>query len=977
MVRVRAAFTLAIALSADAAFAQQSASELRGTVVDPQNAALPGVVLRIRNEDSGLYRLARTHPDGTYFVSGLPPGRYEIRASRTGFKQSAQSGVRLEVGRTTTLDIVLLVGPIADSVTVEAGTPLIDALSKSVGGHIGSDELLGLPSANRSFVGYIALLPGIVAIPADALGADAVSVNGIDPRHNNFLLDGANNNDDYLGQRAGTQARTPVEAIQEFQVLTHQFDAEFGRATGAVINAVTRRGSNAFHGSAFSFFQDSRLTSRDFFTRQNGLPEPDVEQQQYGGTLGGPIVRNKSHFFFSLEAIRADRATSVNIPSRPDLNAAGTTRGRAWNTIVRFDHQPAAAHAWGMRWLRESSPQDNVLIPAGGRQVTLKAAREEDDVDQTAVGSLQSVFGNSRVNTLRVAFTGENVAFANPGFNSNGRRQDLLPPTLQYQTFVDQQSDTATARSDHSWSVEDTVSWFVPARGGSHDLKFGLQYQYAAVTNTNQGMLNGVFEFRANTPFDPAIPATYPERLQIRVPGPSDLAMHGHFVSTFFQDRWRVGDRLTVSLGIRYDFESIPLREQGNPAFTEPARFPKDSNNVAPRVGFTYSPDAAKRSVLRAGYGIFYDRTALELLAPIVTAGTFSASFVAFFPANGVDPGPSQGELPIEPMLRNGPTIDAEALRQLFRPDVRVRNMGTVFLDDPNRRVPRADQFSLGFSRQLGTTVAVNADFVHARGRDQLMTRDLNPGLRADASRTGAVVRVNPEFTTAVLELVNLARTDYDALEVHLEKRHSRGFSARVSYTLAYSRGNTSGTGSTQILLQSLDDLRLDANRGPTDFDRRHNFVAAGSMRVPRTGGLTISGIARALSGVPFSLIDSTTDADRNGILFDFLPAGSYRGNGPNAIPVTYKGGRNGAYGPGIVQLDLRAGYRLFVAGDRALDVFGELFNVTDRAAFENPTTAVLGHPAADRRMTDFLVLRSLRPGAVPRTGQIGVRFRF
>ena len=973
----RAALGLAILLTAGPLYAQQGAAELRGTVVDQQGGLLGAVVLRVRNQATGVYRLTRSNPDGTYFVSGLPPGGYDIRASLVGFKQSTQSGIRVEVGRTTTVDITLVVGPVSDSVTVEAITPLLDATSKTIGGRIGSEELLGLPSANRSFVGFIGLLPGVVPIPADALGADAVSVNGIDPRNNNFLLDGANNNDDYLGQRAGTQARTPIEAIQEFQVLIHQFDAEFGRATGAVVNAVTRQGSNAFQGSAFSFFQDSRLTSRDFFTRQNDLPEPDAQQQQFGGTIGGPLVRNKAHFFFSFEGIRADRATAVNIPSRPDLNAAATTSGRAWNTIVRFDHQAAAAHTWGIRWLRESSPQEHVLIPSGGRQVTLNAARDEDDVDQTTVGSLQSVFGNSLLNSLRIAFTRENVAFANPGFNSNGRQQELLPATLQYQTFIDQQNDVATARIDNAWSIEDTVSWFVPARGGSHDLKFGFQYQYGAVENTNQNTANGLFEFRTNTSFNSADPTTYPERLQIRVPGPADLSMKGHFVSLFVQDRWRAGDRLTVSLGVRYDLESIPLREADNPAFSDPARYPVDADNVGPRLGFTYALDRARRSLVRGGYGIFYDKTSLELLAPIVTSGRFSSSFIAFFPANGIDPGPSQGRLPVEPMLRNGPTVDWNTIRQLFPPGVRSRNMGTVFFDSPDRRVPRADQISIGYSRQIGSTLAMSADVVHARGRDQLMTRDLNPGLRADTSRTGPVTRVNPEFTTSVLELVNLGRTDYDALELQLEKRYSRGLSGRVSYTLASSRGNTPGTGSPQILLQSLDDLRLDANEGPTDFDRRHNLVVSGTVRVPKTGGLTISGIARALSGLPFSLIDSSTDPDRNGILFDFLPAGMYRGSGLNAIPVAYKGGRNGAYGPGVFQLDLRAGYRLLEDDSRTLDLFGEIFNATDRTAFDNPTTSVLGHPSADRRMTDFLVLRSLRPGAVPRTGQIGVRFAF
>jgi hypothetical protein len=179
------------------------------------------------------------------------------------------------------------------------------------------------------------------------------------------------------------------------------------------------------------------------------------------------------------------------------------------------------------------------------------------------------------------------------------------------------------------------------------------------------------------------------------------------------------------------------------------------------------------------------------------------------------------------------------------------------------------------------------------------------------------------------------------------------------------------------VLSQLGDDLRLDANHGPTDFDRRHNLVVSGTYRVPRTGGLTVSGIARALSGLPFTIIDSSTDPDRNGILFDSLPAGTYSGTGRNAMAVAYKGGRNGAYGPGFFQLDLRAGYRLVTDGSRTLDVFGELFNVSDRAAFDNPVTAVLGHPAADRRLMDFLVLRSLRPGSIPRTGQIGVRFGF
>jgi hypothetical protein len=974
----RAVFTATLILVGTTAWAQQGTAELRGVVFDQQQAILPGVTITVRNEDTGMFRETTSNADGTYFITGVAPGEYEIRALLSGFKQYMRPGVRLEVGRTTTVDVTLEVGRVEEAVTVTAETPLVDVTSKEVGGHITSRELTDLPSVNRNFIGFVGLLPGIVPnISTESFGSDAVVVNGTDSRNNNYMVDGANNNDDVIGQRAGTQARTPIEAIQEFQVLTHQFDAEFGRTTGAVINAVTKQGTNRLRGSSFAFVQDAALTTRDFFATQNNLSKPETRQQQYGGTLGGPVVKDKAHFFFSLERVLVDRATTINIPARPEFNTATTTRDRVWNTILRFDNQLNANHTWGVRWLREASPQKNQIVPVGGRQVTLNAAREESDVDQTTVGTLNSVLGNARLNAVRVAFTRENVSFGNPGFNGNGRHQDQLPPTLQYLTFVDQQSDVAQARINDAYSLEDTLSWFVPGRGGDHDLKFGIQYQLTTADNTNQGTLNGLFVFRGDQPFNPANPATYPERLQIRVPGPADFSMKAHFASGFAQDKWRLNDRLTLSLGLRYDIEVIPLREENNPAFTDADAYPVDKNNVAPRVGFAYSLDASNRSVLRGGYGLFFDKTHFELITAIITAGVFSDSFLVNVPANAADPGPSRGEFPSEPLLRGGPVVNSALIGQLFPAGSRVRNTGTVFFDSPDRRVPHTHQVTIGYERQLGTNTSASVDYVHSLGRDLFMSRDLNPGVRVDTSRTGTVVRVNPQFATSVLQRTNLGSTDYDALELHVDKRLSRDISAKVSYTLSYSRGDTSGNGIPQSLVQVLDDLRLDTNQGPTDFDRRHNFVVSATARVPRTGGLTVSAVARALSGLPFSLIDSNTDADRNGILFDLLPAGSYSGTGRNAISVDYNGKRNGAYGPGFFQLDMRVGYRLRAGSDRTLDVFGEIFNVTNRANFDSPTTFVLGHPVADRRLTDFLLLTTLRPGGIPRTGQLGLRFGF
>jgi hypothetical protein len=975
---VSAVLTAAVLLLATAASAQQGTSELRGVVLDSQTAVLPGVTLTIRNQDTGMFREAVSNTDGTYFVTGLPPGPYEIRAMLSGFKQYTRPDVTLEIGKTTTLDVSMEVGRVEEVVTVTAEAPIVDVSSKEIGGRLTGRDLTDLPSVNRNFVGLIGLLPGIVPnISTESFGSDAIFVNGTDSRNNNFFVDGANNNDDFIGQRAGTQARTPIEAIQEFQVLTHQFDAEFGRTTGAVINAVTKQGTNRFRGSAFSFFQDASLTKKDFFANQNNLPKPDTKQQQFGGTIGGPIVRDRAHFFFSVERVMIDRATTINIPARPEFNTASTTQDRVWNTIIRGDQQLSANHTWGVRWLRESSPQRNQLVPVLGRQVTLNAAREESDVDQATVGTLTSVLGNARVNTARVSFTRENVAFGNPGFNSNGRRQDELPPTLQFLDFVDQQSEVAQSRINNAWQLEDTFSWFIPGKRGDHDLKVGIQYQYSSADFNDQGFANGFFTFRGNEPFNAANPSTYPERLDIRVPGPSAYFMKAHFGSAFAQDKWRVNSRLTLSLGVRYDVEVVPLAEENNPAFTDQNGYPVDKNNLAPRLGFAYSADGNNRSVVRGGYGLFFDKTHFELISNIINTGVFSDSFRVLIPANAADPGPSLGQLPSDPLLRGGPTVNRQLLNQLYPPGSRIRNTGTVFVDDPDRRIPFTQQATIGYERQLGGVASASVDYVHAWARDLFMSREINPGLRVDTTRTGVVNRVNPQFLQSVLQRANLGSTDYDALEFQLDKRFSRNYSARVSYTLSYSRGNTSGNFIPQSLVQRLDDLRLDANEGPTDFDRRHNLVISGSAQVPRTGGMTVSFVARALSGLPFTVTDSNVDADQNAILFDMLPSGSYSGTGANAITVDFDGKRNGAYGPGFFQLDTRIGYRISAGGQRTLAVFGEIFNITNRANFDNPITMLLNHPVADRRLANFLQLIALRPGAVPRTGQFGIRLGF
>jgi len=961
-------FLAAVVLLAGAAplLAQQGTSELRGRVVDQQQAALPGVTITVRNQESGLFRETVSGPDGSFFLSAMTPGVYQIEATLQGFKKYQRGEIRLEVGRTTAIEVPLEVGAIQEAITVTAEATLVDTTSKEIGGNVGVQELSDVPTFNRNFTGYLGLLPGIVAgTSSNSFGADSINVNGQTVRNVNYTFDGSNNNDTFNAGNGGAQARIPVEAVQEFQMLTSQFDAEYGNTAGGIVNAVSRQGTNQFRGAAFGFFQDHRTAAKDYFARTQDLEEAETSQKQWGGRIGGPIIRDKAHFFFNLERIEFDQGIAVQIPARPDLSTSDIERVRVWNTLLRFDHQINASNTWGIRWLRETSPQFNQYDATNwgpGRQ------QQESDVDWTLVGTLSSVLGSTKVNTFRLSGTSEDVFFGNPRCAEQGCDQAALPPRLDYLSFETQQSSRANRRYDVAVAMDETFAWFVPGRRGDHDLKFGTNYIWASLRFQNATDQNGTFVFSHDLDFNPADPRTYPERLQIRVPGVDDFYMKGHFIGLFAQDKWKMNNRMTLSLGVRYDLEILPTPTE-NPAFGGSDEYPVDTNNLSPRIGFSYALDDEGTSVVRGGFGVFYQRTPFTFATNFFSNGIESNSFLVLFPLTNADPGPSRGQFPTDPMLVNGPTVNRTLLNALYPPGTRQRNRGDVWFDNPDRKLAYSRQYSVGYQRQLGASMAVTADYVHSEQRDLYMRRNLNPGARVSTSRTGRVVRPDPNFAQNVWEVGNHGRIDYDALMVGLEKRMSHGFSGRVSYTFSRGRGNVD-TGNNEIIdTQVGDNLNLDQMEGPTSVDRPHILSVNGTWRVPRTRGLLLSGVLQARSGTPITLTDSSFDLNQNGRFEDeYLPPGTYSGSGENAFTVENEGGRRGARGPNYMIANLRAGYRLALRGQQTLDLFLDLFNITNRANFSLPT--------GDRRSGNFLILRELEDG-VTRTAQFNVRYTF
>ena len=522
--------------SARPALAQQGQyAAVQGHVVDQSGAAMPGVTVVVTHQGSGMYRQVVSNADGSYYVANMVPGPYRVTAELPGFKKYEQPDVLLTIGNTTALEIKLAVGGVEEAVTVTGESPLVDVTSKQIGANIGQAELNALPIMNKNWMFAVGLTPGIqIQSSTASFACESLIVGGGSNRSGNFSIDGGGNNDDYLGSSCGSQVRPALESVQEFQVLTNQYDAEFGRTAGAIVNAITKQGTNQLHGSLFDSYTDDHVTAMDFFVAQsqgsaNAIQKPHTAQKDYGGTIGGPIKKDKAHFFYSLDRLVYDEGRSNTFAARPELNYANTQSMKLWNNMVRVDHQVNATNTWTARFLQEVSPTYNRVA---GRW-TLASRDQEYDVDKNMGGNWNTILGNNRFNQIRAGYTYEKNGFTAKEVQ-DGVPMTQLAPTLTMLTFVDGTRNGAQFRIDNAYELSESFTQFVPEwGGGSHDLKFGAQYIYSQIELPDQTDMNGRFAFSTDKAFNASDPFTYPERLQIRVPAASDIVMPTH-VAVFF-----------------------------------------------------------------------------------------------------------------------------------------------------------------------------------------------------------------------------------------------------------------------------------------------------------------------------------------------------------------------------------------------------------------------------------------------------------
>jgi Carboxypeptidase regulatory-like domain/TonB dependent receptor-like, beta-barrel/TonB-dependent Receptor Plug Domain len=977
-----ALFIVLVLGSYSVAEAQQGVGSIRGRVTDEQKAVLPGVAIIVTHAESGTIRETTSGDDGTYLVQGLIPGPYKISAQLSGFSRLTQEDLLLRVGVTLTVDLALKVGAVEENITVTAESPQVDLTTAQVGGSVNSGDLTNLPSGSRNFTSLVALLPGVVYNAAADSSSDSVTINGQASTGVVYLMDGASNNDDLRGGSSGAQARPPMEGIQEFQVVTNQFDAEYGAATAGVVNAVSKQGTNVMHGSGFGYYTNNSMTAKDFFVEQQGLDKPETTKKQWGATLGGPIMQDKMHYFVSFERQDRDEGRSRVYPTRPDKSFTVAQQTNSYNYMGRMDHQLNSNHNYNVRFLWDHQPNyDQVLGGTGSppTQGTLETLSIEKDNDWSLVTQYNWVAGGARLNTLRAQAVHEKPKRGQPLYQESGD-WTLAAPTIQHINFIDVADvNYADYRDMNTYGVDDTFSWFVNgSRGGTHDLKFGTQYQLQEHYREDQRFMNGAFQLNTDQDFNAAIPSTYPERLTIRVPQMVQLLSLTHSVGVFAQDKWQINQHLTLSAGLRYDIHITPLLETWNPLFTSESAYPIDKNNWQPRVGFAYAMGPA--AVLRGGYGLFYEKQYVDRYENYSLNRVFTNSFSAQYPVSGPDPGPSSGRLPTDPLLVNGPVLNRTLINQIVPPGTLARNTATVWLDNPDRILPWQHQASIGYERQIGRQLAVAADYMHIVNKDMPLRYNLNPGIKQTTSRTEVAKRTDllgianqlgiSPFGADVYTTEYIGETKYDGLNLAIEKRYADNWSARFSYALGKGEGNTNGTPTASNDFQVLGERNLDQNFGPTSADRRHAVTISGRTEVRKIPGLTAGAVVRMATGTSFTIHNSNIDANKNNVLVDPLPAGTYSGTGQNAMTFENAGGRNGAYGPGTLQVDLRAGYKMRMAQVRTIDFFFEVFNLTNEPNFANPSGDV-------RSGATFLVPTSLAGGGFPRQFQIGARYGF
>src|SRR5882672_2901002 len=709
------------------AFAQSQATtgNIEGRVVDTNGAAIPGVTVTATNQETGLSKTADTDTEGIYRIIFLPPGKYRVTTGGTkGFAGADYGNVTVTVGGQTPLDIQLKVGGTTTMVDVAAEGQIVETTRTAVSTTINERAIQNLPVNGRNFLDFATLTPGVVREPTRS---GDLTVGGQKGTLNSLQVDGADNNNTFFGQSFGrTGTRPPYqfseESVQEFQVNQNGFSAEFGRSGGAVINVVTKSGTNKWHGSAFEYFRDESLNSNTPILTARRAKRPKSQINQFGGTVGGPIKKDRAFFFAAYDGQRSTIPNVVDAPNFFAQSAAIQTLlapkmvtynvGRDQNVFMfKTDIRVNNSNQLVLRFNQQNFTGNN--NENGGALSVQEHSGNSVAKTTTFSGSLTSTLTSRVINEFRFQFGRD----SEPG-QANSDVTEARIQTGGGFLQLGRNNFSPRETTIKRWQFIDNISY----TRGAHSMKFGADLNFDRIFNFFPGLFSGQYTFNPTTVpsangyqnFAANVPASYTQNF----PGAGtsggtthpDLSEYGFFA----QDDWRVNPKLTLNLGLRFDYQKLAPPTVNNPSAALAAAglntttSVRDANNFGPRFGFSYAFD--DKTVVRGGYGIFFARTTAIMLGTSHSQNGLQVTGVTLNCLTGL-PAPC---LTYPAIFTALPAAGASPSLYLFTRDYAQ---------------PYVQQGRLGVERELMPNLSLSVTYMYFHGVHLSRTRDINLGV--------------------------------------------------------------------------------------------------------------------------------------------------------------------------------------------------------------------------------------------------------
>jgi outer membrane receptor protein involved in Fe transport len=824
---------IAVFLSLSAGlFAQVGDAELAGVVTDPSGSPVAGARVSLTNEESGTQHAVVADTEGRFLIPALAPGKYTLKTEAPGFRVANITGIVLNTGTHLDKNVSLTVGNVQEQITVTAEAPPVDTSNAQVSGVVTQVQMDTLPVNTRQYLNLALLMPGTTQ-DASRTFYNNVQIGGGGRFYaNGFTVDGVTNT---WAEQGEPRQNFPEGSVQEFRVNTNQFKAEQGLAMGGVVNVVTKSGTNAFHGEVFEYFRDSALNHDNKFTEQafqsaGQTGKAPFERNQFGGGVGGPIVKNRTHFYAAFERTEVDDSFIIFAAGSHQFYSSNEgvidkpSHDQMFN--LRVDHQISDAQHVFARYSQEWNKQ--TWQGCGG---TVESNCYDGQIPRHSfVAGHTWTAKPTLVNEFRFQYALSSYLLGPSGqpiFTTLGQypasRLAQLQTVYSFPSFRYGQG-YGELGTEKRWEFKDDVSYI----RGKHTLKFGFDYSHIPFADDTVINYQGTWTFATDQLFNPKDPATIaaltkPTQYTAAIPGQYTSVPISQY-SAYIQDDWKVTPRFTLNLGLRWDKEVGSYNEDVNPtSFPVPIPYlgnPKDrgqNHNFGPRFGFAWDIAGDAKNVIRGGFGIYYNN--IQTLLNFPENRNISQCNVLI--TNPSYPDPFGGKSPSAFCSSAAPTV-------------------TVL--DKHFAMPYSEQFTLGYSREIVHDFSIHVDGVYMHTLKDWRTMDVN---YPDA--TGA--RPLPAFAR-ILDHESIGQYKYRGMYVRAEKRFAKRYQFLVSYTLASNRDDN-----PQAQVTNQANYNLDW--GPANIDRRHALVASASTYLPWKFNLGI--IWQARSSLPFSAFSTAT----------------------------------------------------------------------------------------------------------------------